>query len=73
MVVTMVVNLEYNELPLVLNGNNLYYWNKLNPSKRKEICDSMTIIFSREYEHAPDLTELNILFKFILKGMFLKQ
>ena len=61
----MNVNIAYNELGLLLNERNLFYWNRLNDEGKNQLIHDL----NGQFEHdgiVPSVTELNISLRFML-------
>lgn len=61
----MNVNIANNELGLLLNENNLVYWNRLNDDEKNKLIQDL----NKEFECigiVPSVAELNIMLRFML-------
>lgn len=59
------VKIDYDELGLLLNENNLFYWNRLNDDGKKQLIQDL----DKQFKHdgiVPSVTELNITLRFML-------
>lgn len=59
------VKIAYNELGLLLNENNLFYWNRLNDDGKNQLIQNLNKQFKRD-SVVPSITELNISLRFML-------
>ena len=62
---SMNVKIAYNELGLLLNENNLFYWNRLNDDGKKQLIQDLNKQFKRD-GIVPSVAELNITLRFML-------
>ena len=61
----MNVNIAYNELGLLLNESNLFYWNRLNDDGKNQLIQDL----NEQFKHdgiVPSIAELNITLRFML-------
>ena len=61
----MNVKIAYNELGLLLNENNLFYWNRLNDDGKNQLTHDLNELFERDCI-VPSIAELNITLRFML-------
>ena len=61
----MNVKIAYNELGLLLNEKNLFYWNRLNDDGKNQLIQDLNKLFERD-DVVPSITELNITLRFML-------
>ena len=59
------VKIAYDEMGLLLNENNLFYWNRLNDNGKKDLVQDLNEYF-KQFGIIPSVTELNITFRFML-------
>lgn len=59
------VKIAYDELGLLLNENNLFYWNRLNDTGKKRLIQDLDKQFKRD-GIVPSVAELNITLIFML-------
>jgi hypothetical protein len=62
---SMSVKIAYNELGLLLNEKNLFYWNRLNDDGKNQLIQDLNKQFKRD-GIVPSVTELNITLRFML-------
>ena len=62
---SMSVKIAYNELGLLLNEKNLFYWNRLNDNGKNQLIQDLNELFERD-GIVPSVTELNITLRFML-------
>ena len=62
---SMNVKIAYNELGLLLNEKNLFYWNRLNDDGKNQLIQDLNELFERD-GIVPSVTELNITLRFML-------
>ena len=62
---SMNVKIAYNELVLLLNEKNLFYWNRLNDDGKNQLIQDLNELFERD-GIVPSVTELNITLRFML-------
>lgn len=62
---SMNVKIDYDELGLLLNENNLFYWNRLNDTGKKQLIQDLDKQFKRD-GIVPSVAELNITLRFML-------
>lgn len=62
---SMNVKIAYNELGLLLNEKNLFYWNRLNDDGKNQLIQDLNELFERDGIF-PSVTELNITLRFML-------
>ena len=61
----MNVKIDYNELGLLLNESNLFYWNRLNDDGKNQLIQDL----DKQFKHdgiVPSIAELNIMLRFML-------
>lgn len=59
------VKIAYNELGLLLNESNFFYWNRLNNEGKHLLIQDL----NKQFEHdniIPSISELNITLRFML-------
>lgn len=59
------VKITYNELGLLLNESNFFYWNRLNDDGKNQLIQDL----NKQFEHddiVPSIAELNITLRFML-------
>ena len=64
----MNVKIANNELGLLLNENNLFYWNRLNDDEKNKLIQNL----NKEFECigiVPSVAELNITLRFMLTAI----
>lgn len=59
------VKIAYNELGLLLNERNLFYWNRLNDEGKNRLIQDLNELFERD-GIVPSVAELNITLRFML-------
>lgn len=62
---SMSVKIAYNELGLLLNESNFFYWNRLNDEGKNQLIQDLNELFERD-GIVPSVTELNITLRFML-------
>lgn len=62
---SMNVKIAYDELGILLNENNLFYWNRLNDTGKKQLIQDLNKQFKCD-GIVPSVTELNITLRFML-------
>lgn len=61
---------DYNELSLLLNESNLYYWNKLPDSSKQLFYDDICKYFDSIEQLLPSVVELNITVRFMINESY---
>lgn len=62
---SMNVKIAYDELGLLLNERNLFYWNRLNDDGKNQLIQDL----GKQFKHdgiVPSVSELNITVRFML-------
>lgn len=62
---SMSVQIAYNELGLLLNESNFFYWNRLNDDGKNQLIQDLNELFERD-GIVTSVTELNITLRFML-------